>query len=130
MIKNFNYFGVFISIIGLITLLSDFFLGNELGFEGIHVIGFCFILIINSVRLLYSKLNTNNWFSISFNLLLFILLSYDWYMLIIFWWGYGFTDREIPFVFYMYFLVHFAMIIFMMIEFVIFIKKIKQKNSF
>jgi hypothetical protein len=127
MIKNFNYFGVFISLVGLIVLFYDFFLNNEFGFEGNHVIAFAFVLILNSVRLFYSKLNTNIWFSVLFNLSLLALLVYNWSVLIVFWRGYGFTGREIPFIFYTYLLVHFAMIIFMMIEFVIFIKKREQK---
>ncbi|WP_338767001.1 hypothetical protein WAF17_04945 [Bernardetia sp. ABR2-2B] len=122
MIRNFNYFGVAISIVGLIILFYDFSLANEFMLEGSYVIALSFIVLINSFRLLHPKLSKNIEFTILTNIVLLICLSYNLWTLFWLSWGRGYFGIETPSVYDLAFLIHSIMILFLMIEFVTFIK--------
>ena len=127
MIRNFNYFGVFISLIGLIVLLYDFFLTDEFRLESSYVASLSFAIIINSVRLLHPKLNRNIGLAILSNSILLGFLGYTIWMLFWTMWGNGYFGRENPLISDLAISLNSIMILFMMIEFVIFIKSRENK---
>ena len=127
MIKNFNYFGVFISVIGLIILLYDFFLTDEFRLEGSYVISLSVIVFLNSVRLFHSKLNKDIRLAALFNTILISLLGYNNWILFLIMFGNGYFGKENPPIFDLAILVNSIMILFIMIECVTFIKNRESK---
>ncbi len=96
--KNLRLITILISALSIIILQLDFFITDEFMLESIFNIGLSVLLLINIVGNSTSRIYTNKLLSYSINGLIILTGLYCIKILLLLYWGYGFTGRDTPFI--------------------------------
>lgn len=120
MISDFNYklriYNILISMFLLITLQIDYFVTKELWMESSFVVGISLLILVNIGRQISSKVNSISFLTYAVNGLIIITGLYSISILLLIFWGYGFTGKETPLIWIS------AFVLSLLLEIVIFVE--------
>jgi hypothetical protein len=120
MTSDFKYklriYTILISVLLIITLQMDYFVIKELWIESSLNVGLSILLLFNIIRQISSTLYSIKFLSYSVNLLLTVIGIYCISILLFIYWGYGFTGKEIPFIWVSAFVLSLLQVIVVFVE--------------
>lgn len=99
--SKFRLFSIVISLLSLGTLLYDFFISNEFNIEAIFLLGISVILVLNVLRLLSKSRGSKRWISFLTNACITIITCFNFFILALTLFGYGFSGAHIHSIWFM-----------------------------
>ncbi len=114
--NNIRKYNSIISVLIIITLQLDFFITEKFWIEGIFDIGLSLLLLINIIRQSSMEIYSIKPLAYIVNGLMIITGMYCFSMLLLMFWGYGFTGEGIPLIWIAAFLLNILLGLGVMIE--------------